>query len=59
MTMRRRRSQRGLILAGVVVIVAGFAIALVEAYQLPKGSIWIVVAATIVVVALIRWLTRR
>jgi hypothetical protein len=56
---RRRRSHLGLILAGAVVIAAGFAIAIVEVLHLPKGSIWFVVAATVLVVAAIRSLTRR
>ena len=56
---RRRRSNTGLVLAGLIVILAGFAIALVEAYKLPKGSIWVVVAGTVILVAAIRWLTRR
>jgi hypothetical protein len=56
---RRHRSHRGLVLAGVVVVLAGFAVALVEAYRLPKGSIWVVVGGTVVLVAVIRWLTRR
>ncbi len=38
-----RRSQAGLILAAVVIILAGFGIALVEMYRLPKLSIWGVV----------------
>jgi hypothetical protein len=33
----RRRSHRGLVLAAVVIVLAGFAVALVEAMQLPKG----------------------
>jgi hypothetical protein len=49
----------GLILAGVVVIVAGFGIAIVEALRLPKASIWVVVGATIVLVAAIRLLSRN
>ena len=53
-TPRRRRSSVALALAGGVVIVAGFAIALVEALRLPKASIWIVVGVTIGLVALIR-----
>jgi UDP-N-acetylmuramyl pentapeptide phosphotransferase/UDP-N-acetylglucosamine-1-phosphate transferase len=57
--MRRRRSHVGLALAGGVVIAAGFAIALVEALKLPKGSIWVVVAAAVVLVVIIRWLTHR
>jgi hypothetical protein len=56
---RRRRSHTGLVLAGVIVILAGFAIALVEAYKLPKGAIWVVVAGAVILVAAIRWLTRR
>ena len=57
--MRRRRSHTGLVLAGAVVILGGFAIALVEALKWPKGSIWVVVGATVVLVAAIRWVTRR
>jgi hypothetical protein len=41
-----------------VVVTAGFAIALVEALQLPKGSIWLVVGAAAILVGLIRALTR-
>ena len=55
---RRRRSQLGLVLAGAVVILTGFAIALVEALKLPKGSIWGVVAAAVVLVIVIRSITR-
>ena len=56
---RRRRSQLGLVAAGAVVILAGFAIALVEALKLPKGSIWGVVAVAVVLVIVIRSITRR
>ena len=56
--MARRRSRFGLVLAGMVVIVAGFGVALVEVFRLPKGSIWLVVAATIVLVTAIRHFTR-
>jgi hypothetical protein len=55
---RRRRSNTGLILSGAVVIASGFAIAIVEALKLPKGAIWVVVGATIVLVAALRWFTR-
>ena len=55
---RSRRSHVGLIVSGAVVIAAGFAIALVEAYKLPKGSIWFVVAAAVLVVAIVRFVTR-
>lgn len=50
----RRRSHRGLVLAGGVIVVAGFAVALVEALGLPKGSIWVVIACAAVAVAIIR-----
>jgi hypothetical protein len=55
----KRRSHLGLVLAGAVVIAAGFGIALVEAYRFPKGSIWVVVGGAVVLVALIRVLTKR
>jgi hypothetical protein len=45
-------------LAGGVVIVAGFGIAVVEALKLPRGSVWIVVAAALLIVLLIRRATR-
>ena len=54
-----RRSQWSPVLAGVVVIAAGLAVGLVEVYQVPKGSIWVVVGATVLLVALIRALGRR
>ena len=50
----RRRSHRGLVAAGAVIVAAGFAVAIVEALRLPKGSIWLVVACAAAVVALIR-----
>jgi uncharacterized membrane protein len=56
--MSRRRSQWGALLAGGVVIVAGFGIAVVEALKLPRGSVWIVVAAALLIVLLIRRATR-
>ena len=56
--MSRRRSHWGTILAGGVVIAAGFAVAVVEMLKLPKGSIWVVVAAALLLVLLIRRLTR-
>jgi hypothetical protein len=53
-----RRSQTGLALAAAVIVLAGFAIALVEVYRFPKGSVWGVVAIAVVLVALIRLATR-
>jgi hypothetical protein len=46
-------------LAGGVVIAAGFGVALVEVYRLPKGSIWIVVGVAVLLVVLIRLLGGR
>ena len=57
--MRRRGSHIGLMLAGAVVIAAGFAVALVEVFRFPKGSIWIVVGVTVVVVGIIRSFRKR
>lgn len=56
--MARRRSHLGLVLAGVVVVAAGFAVGAAELLRLPKGSIWVVVAVAAVVIGLIRALTR-
>ena len=56
--MRRRRRWPA-ILAGGVVIAAGFGIALVEIYRLPKGSLWIVVVVAVLLVVLIRMLGER
>ena len=53
-----KRSQTGLILAGGVVIAAGFAVALVELLGFPKGTIWVVVAVAVTLVAVIRAATR-
>ncbi|HSE92394.1 MAG TPA: hypothetical protein VLF19_03740 [Methylomirabilota bacterium] len=57
MTTRRRRL--GLALAGAVVIAGGLGVGVVELMRLPKGSVWVVVAATLGLVALIRALTTR
>jgi hypothetical protein len=55
----RRRAQLGSAIAGGVVIAAGVGVALVETFRLPKGSIWVVVAAATLLVVLIRVVTRR
>jgi hypothetical protein len=57
--MTPRRGRRGSFVAAAVVIAAGFGVALVEAYRLPKGSIWFVVGAAVLLVLLIRWLGAR
>ena len=56
--MARRRSHVGLILAGLVVVAAGFAVGAVELWRLPRGSSWLVVAVAAAIVTLIRALTR-
>jgi hypothetical protein len=57
--MTRRRPGWAPILAGGVVIAAGFGVALVEVYRLPKGSIWFVVGAATLLVLVIRVLGGR
>ena len=57
--MSRRRSHVASVVAGGVVIAAGFAVAIVEVLKLPRGSIWIVVASAVAVVAAIRVLSKR
>ena len=57
--MTRRHARWVSIVAGGVVIAAGFGVALVEAYQLPKGSMWLVVGAAALLVLLLRWLGAR
>lgn len=54
-----RRSQTGPVLAGAVIVLAGFGVGIVEALHLPRGSIWIVVGVAVALVALIRAATRR
>jgi hypothetical protein len=53
-----KRSRLGLVLAGGVVIAAGFAVALVELLHFPKGTIWLVVVTAGALVAAIRRLMR-
>ena len=54
-----RRGRWASLLAGGVVIAAGFGVALVEVYRLPRGSIWVVVGAAALLVVLIRLLGGR
>jgi uncharacterized membrane protein len=42
------------IAAGGVVIVAGVVIALVELYRFPKGSVWLVAAAAVLLLFVLR-----
>ena len=57
--MKGRRRRWAPMLAGGVVIAAGFGVALVEAYRFPKGSIWFVVGGAVLLVVLIRVLGAR
>jgi hypothetical protein len=59
MPAERRRSEWGLMLAAVVIILAGFGIGLVEMYRWPKGAIWGVVGAAVLLVAIIRTVSTR
>jgi hypothetical protein len=43
-----------MIAAGGVVIAAGFAIALVELLRFPKGSVWVVVGVTALLLFVLR-----
>jgi hypothetical protein len=54
----RRQSHAGLVAAGVVIVVAGFSVGLVETLHFPRGSIWAIVAVTAALVGLIRAVTR-
>jgi hypothetical protein len=47
------------IAAGGVVITAGFAIALVEVFRFPKGSVWIVVAVAALLLLIVRVVGRH
>ncbi len=53
--MRRRWPT---IAAGGVVIAAGFAIALVELFRFPKGSVWIVAGAAALLLFVLRVVAR-
>jgi hypothetical protein len=53
-----KRSRTGTVLSASVVIAAGFAVAVVEMLRLPKGAIWVVVAAAVGILAVIRAATR-
>ena len=59
MNRPRPRSQVGLILAAAVIIMAGFGIALVEMFRLPKATHWGVVGVTVLLVAVIRTVSTR
>jgi predicted benzoate:H+ symporter BenE len=59
MNRTRRPSQAGLVLAAAIIVMAGFGIAIVEMYRWPKASIWGVVGVAVLLVAVIRSVSRR
>ena len=54
----RRRSTLASVLGGAVVMASGLAIGVVEAYHLPKGTIWGVVGVAVLLVLGIRAFSR-
>jgi hypothetical protein len=56
--MANERARTGMLLAGGVIVAGAVGVAVVEWLRFPKGTIWLVIGGTVVVVALIRALTR-
>jgi hypothetical protein len=46
------------VIGGLIIIVAGIAVGLVEALRWPKGSIWLVVGGAVASLLVLRRLTR-
>jgi hypothetical protein len=57
-SLRRRRATLASVLGGAVVMASGVAIGVVEAYHLPKASIWGVVGVAVLLVLAIRTFAR-
>jgi hypothetical protein len=57
--MANERARTGMLLAGGVIVAGAVGVAVVEWLRFPKGTIWLVIGGTVVVVAIIRALTRR
>lgn len=57
--MRRPREHRGHVLAGAAIIAGAIGIGLVEAFRLPKGLVWLVVAFTLAITFMARSRGRR
>ena len=53
-----RRARWPTIVAGGIVVAAGFAIALVELLGYPKGSVWVVVGAAALLLFVLRVVAR-
>jgi hypothetical protein len=56
--MANERARTGMLLAGGVIVAGAVGVAVVEWLRFPKGTIWLVIGGTVVVVAIIRALTR-
>jgi hypothetical protein len=56
--MANERARTGMLLAGGVIVAGAVGVAVVEWLRFPKGTIWLVIGGTVVLVALIRALTR-
>ena len=54
----KRRARWPTIVAGGIVVAAGFAIALVELLRYPKGSVWVVVGAAALLLFVLRVVAR-
>ncbi len=57
--MGGRRSGTGLMLPGAIVIVIGFGVALIQAWNLPNYWMPVAIGIGLVVIGAIRWLTSR
>ena len=55
--MANERARTGMVLAGGVIIAGAVGVALVEWLRFPKGTIWLVVGGTVVLVAIVRTFT--
>ena len=55
--MPNERARTGMVLAGGVIVAGAVGVAIVEWLRFPKGTIWLVIGATVALVAIIRTLT--
>jgi hypothetical protein len=55
--MPNERARAGMVVAGCVIVAGAVGVALVEWLRFPKGTIWLVIGGTVVIVAIIRTLT--
>jgi len=57
--MPNERARTGMVLAGGVIVAGAVGVAIVEWLRFPKGTIWLVIGATVAIVAIIRRFTAR